>query len=125
MASIISLDPARPILRLTYSGEVMASELKTSFDESVRMVKESGVCSVLTNLQELTGGHGLFDLFAIIEMLQAAGVPTNFKEAVVLTPGNPMFSRATFYETACLNRGYNVRLFGSVAEAENWLVASA
>ena len=68
---------------------------------------------------------GLFDIFAIVNEGSARdfGVP----HRIAYIDMNPEHSRAdmAFAETAAVNRGMNMRLFSTVAEAEQWLARRA
>ncbi len=56
-------------------------------------------------------------------MLETRGLPRTLREALVLTPGLPDPGDARFYEDACRNRGWDIRIFPDRESALAWLVS--
>ena len=117
-----TFDPGHGLVRVAYAGVVTAKELHQAFQDVVALCRESGRMKVLVDCTQMTGGHDLFDLMELIANFEARGVPHTFKEAVLMR-GQLNRREIEFYETAALNRGFNVRMFGNKAEALAWLDA--
>ena len=116
----VSLDPALALIRVTYSGTVSPVDLQQAFQEVFTLCRKTNRDSILADCTRMTGGHTLFDLIDLISQFEPRGVPHTFKEAVLMHA--PFNRRETeFYETAAMNRGFNVRLFECEAEAVVWL----
>ena len=69
----------------------------------------------------LAGGHSAGDPFAVIGLLEGTGAARTLREAIVV-PGSTLAAPdVQFYEDACRNRGWNVRLFPDRESAMAWL----
>jgi hypothetical protein len=116
----VALDPELALIRVAYSGTISPGDLQQAFLELFNLCRTTGQYSILADCTQMTGGHTLFDLMELISQFEPRGVPRTFKEAVLMHA--PLNRRETeFYETAAMNRGFNVRLFESEAEAIAWL----
>jgi dihydroorotase len=69
----------------------------------------------------MIGGHSVLDLYNLISLYKDSGFPNNFKEAILMPNLNDPVENVQFYETACLNRGYNVKVFNDKDNAVLWL----
>ena len=112
-----------PVIETTYTGMVSPKELVEAVKATTDWAASTGKHQLLGDCRELTGGHSLFDLYAVVEELDRAGLGRNLREAI-LVPGTTMPAEMTrFWETACCNRGLKVRVFSDRAEALKWLEA--
>ena len=122
MPDTATFDPDHGLIRVTYAGVVTANELQLALRDVVRLCRETDRLKVLADCTQMTGGHDLFDLMELIANFEARGVPHTFKEAVLMR-GQLNRREIEFYETAALNRGFNVRIFEDEAAALAWLGA--
>jgi hypothetical protein len=118
----VKVDDKKQMVILKYQGTVTALELKESVYETGKVVIETGINNIFTDCTEMTWGHGVFDLISIISEYDAIGVTHSIKEAVLLPKNEIARSNVEFYETACFNRGYNVKMFGDIEQAFDWLL---
>ena len=116
------LEPER-IVESTFSGLLSPAELVAGFTASVALGKQSDILLFLADCTALEGGHSLLDVFSLLNMFESVGLDRRVKEAVLLGKSTPAADRLEFYETACRNRGYTVRLFSDRDEAVAWLKA--
>jgi len=121
--SVSHLGPAHDVVGLTYSGDVDRTELVAAFEAAVVEARAHDTWHVLTDLSGLTGGHSLFDLYAVVEGVVGLGVQERFREAVVTAKDSEILANAQFWETACLNRGVSARVFADRDEALAWVSA--
>ncbi len=116
------LEPER-IVESTFSGLLSPAELTAGFTGSVALGKQGDTLLFLADCTALEGGHSLLDVFSLLNMFESMGLNRRVKEAVLLGESTPAADRLEFYETACRNRGYMVRLFSDRDQAIAWLRA--
>ena len=86
-----------------------------------KRVVEHGTRRFFADCGSLTTNVSLFEVMAFVESLSALGAQSIEKEAVLLPPDGVAAEQITFFETACRNRGLDVRLARERAEALAWL----
>lgn len=123
MAWTVQFDDALSIIRSTYSGNVTPSELQGAFIAALELAKGKGCCRFFANCLEIECGHSSVDLYFLVSQYAPNGLDHTMKEAVLLPRNQHAAKDILFYETACLNRGFNVRAFTDADEAINWLTA--
>ncbi|MDK9699790.1 MAG: hypothetical protein OEM52_06580 [bacterium] len=109
-------------VELNYIGQVSAKDLFDAFIVAGNLAQENNTIKFLADCTLLTGGHTLADVFTLISNYSAGGVHVRFREAILLPKQEAAVQEVAFYETACLNRGFDVKVFTNRAEAEAWLV---
>lgn len=115
------LDPDdKPWFELAYSGMVTAPELHAAFEALLPQAVSKGKRQILADCRDLLGGHTPADLLDLIERYDSQPMGHGFREAVLMRPGYSA-EAARFYETACLNRGFQVQVFEERSAAEAWL----
>jgi hypothetical protein len=119
--SVAYLGPEHDVVGVTYSDDVDRAQLEAAFEAALIEGHEHGTWHVLTDLSGLTGGHSLFDLYAVVEGVVGLGVQDRFREAVVTATGSEILANAQFWETACLNRGVSARVFSDRDAALAWV----
>lgn len=123
MAWMVQFDESLNIVRSTYSGNVTPRELQSAFIAALELAKSKGCCRFFANCQEIESGHSSVDLYFLISQYAPNGLNHSMKEAVLLPKNQHAAKDILFYETACLNRGFNVRAFADTDKAINWLTA--
>jgi hypothetical protein len=111
----------RKIIELTYSGEVSPKELVEAVDAAIEISKRESATLVLADCKTMVGGHSLIDLYSLIKIFVTRDF-RGLKEALLLPSANTPLQFVKFYETACRNRGFNVKVFNDYTEAVDWLV---
>jgi len=109
------------IIEIKYSGIVTPAELKDAFAAVVVMTKKHNTLLYLADCSEMIGGHSVLDLYALISLFETYDLSRNLKEALVLPNLKSSIEDVKFYETACLNRSYYVKIFSNVHDAVLWL----
>lgn len=123
MAWTVQFDESLKIIRSTYSGNVTPRELQDAFIAALELAKTTGCSSFFANCLEIEYGHSSVDLYFLISQYAPNGLNHTMKEAVLLPRNQHAAKDILFYETACLNRGFNVRTFTDTDKAINWLTA--
>jgi hypothetical protein len=109
------------IIELSYYGVVSPVELNDALTAAVSISQREGTVRFLADCSEMLGGHSITDLYFLISLYESVGA-RSMKEALILPFVDIAQDDVKFYETACLNRGFDVKVFNSVSEAMNWLV---
>jgi hypothetical protein len=109
-------------VEVTYSGCVTPEELSEALIACASASKEFGTQLFLADCTGMTGGHSVVDLFSLISNFSQNGVARSMKEAILLPTSSDAVGNAEFYKTACVNRGFNVRIFSERPEALKWLL---
>jgi hypothetical protein len=107
-----------------YAGVVPPDELERTVRTAVDLARQSGIFRFYTDVSGLTGGHSVGDLFAVIGMLEGLGLPRTLREAIVMSGTVQRAQEVQFYEDACRNRGWNIRIFPDRAAALAWLTSA-
>jgi len=121
MAWKIEYNNKEEIIELEYSGIVSGEDLKNAFTSAVDYIYEYKTVLVLADCTGMKAGHTLFDLLGLLGDFEGLDILRNVKEALLLSPGQESRSNISFWETACLNRGFSVKIFEEKQEAINWL----
>ena len=114
--------PESPIVETCYIGALAAPELADAIAETTELAKQSGTLLLLGDCTELAGGHSLADLFFFVESVTADGGLAGVREAILLPELPESTEMVRFWETACLNRGFSVRVFDDRQAALEWLL---
>jgi hypothetical protein len=104
-----------------YSGVVPGESLQAAVEATLALARRHRCWRFLGDLSSLEGGHSVVDLYDLARMAEAARLDGGFREAIVLPALPAATTEARFWETACRNRGLDVRVFPTVAEAKRWL----
>jgi hypothetical protein len=114
----LSLPEDRPWVELDYHGVVTPAELMAAFEELMSAC--GGRTLFLADCTRLVGNPSPVELLRLIERFDTSPQGRRFREAI-LVPEVQAADAVRFYETACLNRGFQVRVFGTREAAEAWL----
>jgi hypothetical protein len=117
------LNDAPKYIEITYSGNVTTQELYMALENSVLISRENNINLFLADCTTMLGGHTVIDLYGLISMFETLKIDSEAKEAVIMTSLHETADEINFYETACKNRGFNVRIFKQREEAISWLVS--
>ncbi len=111
------------IVESVYVGICAQADLLANFHRAHQMARDNGSTRFLTDLSGMAQGPHPADLVDAIHLRDQMGIPRNVKEGVVCPPGLMSAADAKFYEDACHNRGWSVRVFPERAAALAWLRA--
>ena len=109
------------LIELTYSGIVTPDALIDAFTTAAKLAKENNILLFLADCLDMLGGHSVVDLYSLIALFETLDIAPRSREALILPNLKASLQDVSFYETACLNRGYNVKVFKARQEALAWL----
>lgn len=116
-----SYSPEVDAVVTTYVGLISPESLKQAVEGTMALGLEKGTSKFLADCTALEGGHSIVDLYFISKLLEEAGVSRTFREAIVLPHLQSAGDEVRFWETTCWNRGMDVWIFRTTAEAVGWL----
>jgi hypothetical protein len=111
------------VIELIFSGTASASELTAATQSSMRVQAETGADRVLCELSAVDHvSASILDLLELPETLYVEqGASRRTRIALVVPQSAAVREAARFYETACMNRGWQARIFSSRGSAMEWL----
>lgn len=125
MGWTVDFEAGQGFVETTYAGLLTGAELAAAFEATLAVAREHGCEHFLGDCSGLAGGHSIVDLFSKVTDLEALGVSGRFREALLLPPDERVRRDIEFWQTACLNRGLEVRLFEARDAALAWLAGDA
>lgn len=108
-------------IEVTYSGTITDIEFRNAIAEFIRFNAEKKCLLVLTDLREMTVTPSILNVYDSINMFEKMGIDNRTSEALILPENKFVEKNIRFYENACQNRGYNVRIFYNREDALQWL----
>lgn len=116
----LTLHEPEHFVEIIYQGTVNQTDLKKSAEDSLALARSHAVTRVLADCRELEGGHSMADLYFLSDWLVKMQA-YKLREAVLLPVSAMASDHARFWETTCINRGLNVKVFDSRDAALEWL----
>jgi len=125
MAYTLEYNHTLRIVELVYTGRYTAQESQESTSKAIAIGKEHGDADALVDAAEVELAVSLFDLLDLPDR-QYVEEGMNRRIRVAVVPPRLLKDKkdAQFYETACLNRGWQVRLFPNRDDAIEWLTGT-
>lgn len=108
-------------IEVTYSGNISDEEFRCAIAEFIKFNSEKQCLLVLTDLREMTVTPSILNVYDSINMFEKMGIDNRTSEALILQENKFVEKNIKFYENACQNRGYNVRIFYNREDAIAWL----
>jgi hypothetical protein len=118
---MVSFDEEKGIIMIRVIGSATHEDHCAVRNEAVRLCKSSRCSKLLVDLRELTTERSsTMDCFSFGESV--ASVPQHFRVAHVLPRDAKSAGDVRFTSIVEANRGKITREFGSIEEAEQWLI---
>jgi len=118
----IKVNKQYDLVEIAYIGLITPGELVAVVEETMVLARGNGILKFFADCTTMIGGHSITDLYGLISLYESIGVPHGMKEAILLPALTSAAADVRFYETACYNKGYNVKVFKNSKDALNWLV---
>jgi hypothetical protein len=110
------------VVETVYCGYLSAADLRDAAFATLNLGKANGTHRFLGNCRDLTGSCSIVDLYSLAERVTSARRNALFREAMVLPELEAAAEDVRFWETACVNRGLDVRVFATRDGAIEWLL---
>lgn len=121
----IQIVPDMPVVETVYSGSIAAPDLKQAIQATLRLAEIHRIHLFFGDCSALAGGHSVFDLYDFSGDLSMFSLHTKLREAILIPVNQVIRKDVEFWETACLNRGFKVRLFEDRKVALDWLIETS
>lgn len=109
------------IVTIRNTGEVTFTDFLEQTKEAAELARRKDARLFLSDNILLENKAKIFEIYKLPEIYDALGASRRNKLAVLIAKEGPITKDARFFETICLNRGWNVKLFTSYNEAKGWL----
>lgn len=109
------------VVELIYKGKVTPADLHEALLAAAKLARENNSILFLADCSEMEGGHSVVDLYGLISLYESVGLHLKMKEALLLPLMKSPKEDVKFYETSCLNKGFNVKVFSQKEKALTWL----
>ena len=115
-------NPPSSIVEVTVIGEITSDDLQELTSTLIELEKEKGSNGFLIDTTQMEFAASIVDLYKIpaIQYIEE-GADRLACVAVILSDSIKEKEAVEFYETASINRGWNVRAFSERQEAIEWL----
>jgi hypothetical protein len=110
------------IVRLRLTGPQTLADYRQQTEEALQLARSKKVALFLVEDQQAWNTASVLELFALPAMYEELGAPRSGKVAIVMPRDSPSAADIRFYETVCVNRGYNVKIFATEQAAMEWLM---
>jgi hypothetical protein len=102
-------------------GRLNNDDITQLTTEAIKSAQKHNVNNFLLDHRELIPDLSIIDIFCIPKIGQSLGFYNRGKLAVVYSESEDFKDKFNFFDTVLFNRGYNIRLFTKIKEAEKWL----
>ncbi len=126
----ITVSENNEFINLVYTGNITNDDLLYSIKQAIELQNKNNISLYLADCSNMIAQHSILDLFTKIQSFYEIGLRKDMKEAIILPNSNSdevsteSADKIKFYETACLNRGFKVKIFPGKDEALKWLLES-
>ena len=123
MAWQVAFEAPRRIVSVSYAGHVTSQDIRSCVERVIELMRAENTNLVFMDIGGVTRiDAGTVEILSLPELYRSLGLTGSFRQAIVAPPGSAALDAAAFYETVCLNRGHQVRLFQERDRALEWLV---
>ena len=113
--------PEKEMVLVLGSGQVVNQDARAQAVAAFGLLKQNQVDSVLVDCSDARLEVSLANLYWLPEYYSELGAPQYVRIAVVLPRTRYKVESYQFYQIACKNAGYDVKLFDGKEAAEAWL----
>jgi hypothetical protein len=110
------------IVRIRLTGPQTIADYRKQTEEALKLARSRNVELFLVDDQNARNTASALELFAMPAMYEELGAPRSAKVAIVMQHNSPSAADIRFYETVCVNRGFNVKIFAAERAALAWLM---
>ena len=111
------------IVELKLVGVATGDALREATSEVIRVASQNDLHRGLIDASEQVRTGSIVDLVELPQQYTDQGLSRNVRIALVIPRAKELHDIADFYETVCINRGWQVQTFPSRDEAIAWLLA--
>jgi hypothetical protein len=122
MTSVVrTLTPAHAIIEVTHTGEITASDLRTSGSEALAIARDQDIWHLITDCSGATKVPGAIDMLNLIGLVDQVELDKGFRQALIWPDDAETRLGFDFWRTTETNHGLHARAFGDRDSAIAWL----
>ncbi len=110
------------IVETRLDGVVSGDDLRAATSEGIALAKDNGLSRGLVDCSDQEKTGSMVDLIELPRQYSEEGLSRETCIALVIPENRELREIADFYETVCVNRGWQVRTFKTRKQAIAWLV---
>lgn len=114
--------PAEKIIEIKFKGKFLANDIGEILRSVLMLVQQEKTLLVLGDCTLMEHNTSVFNIYDFPKLFESQNVNRHIKEAMVLPIDPEARKNVEFYETVCHNRGFNVKVFETRAQALDWLL---
>ena len=123
MAYEIKLIKNKRIIEVKNSGKITNEDMIAQTQEVIKLQHEKNMFLILTEFAAVKVDVNISDVFQFPELYEQMGLDRKSKIAVLVSEIEIKAEELNFYETICLNRGWQIKIFLKKKEAIEWLLS--
>ncbi len=118
----VTYDPEQGFIEEVYYGVSVASDFYAAIAARISLEKKTGSKKVLVDLLEVELSVNTVEIFSLPnKYYHEIKAPRTSRIALIVSGEGRVRDAAKFFETACVNRGWNVQIFSERKSAVEWL----
>lgn len=117
----VELDAENGFIHTVYSGIITKNDILASTTETLKMISGKKPHKFLSEWIDSISTLSTLDIFAIPGEWESSEASKGSVLALVVQEDAKSQKDANFYENACVNRGWRVRIFTQRNDAIEWL----
>jgi hypothetical protein len=111
------------VVEMVFHGAPAPEEIDDAMTRAGAIGAENLTNRFLVDSRDMPAGGSAFDVLALAELMASLPPGIIEREAILLSADAAAAEEMEFFETACRNRGLDVRVFRERDEALAWLTA--
>ena len=124
MPSDVKYNSESQIIEVVHTGTVTPQNIVEVTSDAITLHKELGVNIFLIDASNLESVESVVDLYDLPDQYDDSGLSRAARIALVMPETTAAREAAKFYDNVCNNRGWEVRSFEKLGEANEWLTAN-
>jgi hypothetical protein len=122
MAWTLRYNDALQSIEVTFWGHVGGPEVHESTSEAIALLKKHGAMRALVDTTEMESAPPVVDIYDLpAKQYILEDLSYDVLIALIVPNTSKIKEAARFYETVCVNRGWNVQSFPNRGDAIEWL----
>ena len=112
-------DQEHGFVHVTFTGTVDLRVIQEVAPQVARLCGENNCHRILNDMSRAHIGITVMEAFDSPAIMEQSHISRSIRRALILPPD---FTESRFLETISQNRGHNLKVFSSAADAQDWLL---
>ena len=121
MSIKIKYSESSSFMEVTYTGTIRSNEFYDAFFVLNLLMNKKGINMYLADCLKLKSGYYIPDMIELINTMNEIKEIRTMKGAIIQPLDSAAVKDVKFFEDACVNRGFNVKIFDTREKAVSWL----